>query len=575
MVALTDAVPDLTQFNITPIPITPSDGSNADQTVLGYYVNSTAAINIEDNPLETNNELVIAQIHAIADYLIASPEPQIVISIHGYGTQRCDAETRYQKIYHHATKICQPQTSVFLGYLWPSEKPTGDRSAPTGDRAGTDNSFGTKVSDAFGAFPILLSGFFWGGLVLSIAIAALLITTDAFNGLLTPILIGSVLVFSLLLTLILLRLSTYFRDNYRATNYGVLDLVELIRQLDQVISEKRALQEPSIKEIRIKLSFLGHSMGCFILTNTIRILSDVFDSNSIKQNPPADIGRVFRLERLILIAPDIPAESIMPRRSNFLRSSLRRCKEAYVFSNEGDLALRLASTAANYFSFPARKRSSGYRLGNVTAKHFSSQADHHNRPLQDKDYGIINLKNGALESPFKCLDVRASDREHHTLEELRGNKVQAEHLTAAPSVTVVADLFTYFDCTDYVDFQDDLKGFEQSKQPRGVVSFALRKAALNLTDYMHLNFSYFKQSLGRGGVNVHGGYFNGVWSQQVMYGLVFLGFQRFLMSLPESSSGDRTDTMEQKLNDFSRHCQQKGIQVVLAPIRYEKDVEDV
>ncbi|HEY9896876.1 MAG TPA: hypothetical protein V6D34_15945, partial [Candidatus Sericytochromatia bacterium] len=257
----------------------------------------------------------------------------------------------------------------------------------------------------------------------------------------------------------------------------------------------------------------------------------------------------------------------------FLRSSLRRCKEAYVFSNEGDMALRLASTAANYFSFPARKRSSGYRLGNVTVKHFNSQADHRNYSLQDQNYGIVNRTSDTLGSPFKYLEVRASDREHHTLEELRGNKVLIEHLTEAPKVDIVADLFTYFDCTDYVDFQDNLKDSEQPEQPRGVVSFALRKAALNLLDYVRLNTSYFKQSLGFGGVNVHGGYFNGVWSQQVIYGLAFVGFQRFLATLPEAASSDRsTEALEHKLDIFSTVCQQKGIQVVLAPIRYEKDV---
>ncbi|HEY9655493.1 MAG TPA: hypothetical protein V6C50_08365, partial [Crinalium sp.] len=79
--------------------------------------------------------------------------------------------------------------------------------------------------------------------------------------------------------------------------------------------------------------------------------------------------------------------------------------------------------------------------------------------------------------------------------------------------------------------------------------------------------------LGFGGVNVHGGYFNGVWSQQIIYGLAFVGFQRFLATLPEADSSDRsTKTLEHKLDNFSTVCQQKGIQVVLAPIRYEKDV---
>ena len=573
MTAPTSDIPEITQFDIKPI----IEAADANPAVRGYYVISTAAINIEDNPLEVQPS-VIDSIHSIADYLISSPEPQIVISIHGYGTQRCDAEARYRKIYRHATNICQsPQTTVFLGYCWPSEKPTGDRSAPTGDRPSTDSSFGTKVSDAFAALPVLLFWLFWGGLVSSFAIAILLVTTNGLDWLLTLLLIGSVILTSVLFTLILLRLSAYFRDHYRATNYGVADLVDIIRQLDLAVSTKRAQQQQqqqSSEAPRIKLSFLGHSMGCFVVTTAMRVLADVFTADAVKHDPSVNIGHVFQLERLILVAPDIPAESIMPRRANFLRSSLRRCKEAYVFTNEGDLALRLASTAANYFSFPARKRSSGYRLGNVTAKHFENKSDCQNRLLQDNDYGVINLKHGVLEPPFECLDLRASDREHQTLLELRGGVVQTEHLKDVPKGIVVADLFTYFDCTDYVDFQDELKDFEQATQPRGVVSFAAKKAALNLIDYVRLNISYFKQSLGHGGVNVHGGYFNGAWSQQVMYGLVFLGFRRFLLSLPESASDDRANVMEQKLNAFAKHCQQKGMQVVLAPVRYEKDIKD-
>jgi len=48
----------------------------------------------------------------------------------------------------------------------------------------------------------------------------------------------------------------------------------------------------------------------------------------------------------------------------------------------------------------------------------------------------------------------------------------------------------------------------------------------------------------------------------------------FLLSLPESTSGDRAHVMAQKLDAFAKHCQQKGIQVVLAPVRYEKDIKD-
>ncbi|MHC5733162.1 MAG: alpha/beta hydrolase, partial [Nostoc sp.] len=75
------------------------------------------------------------------------------------------------------------------------------------------------------------------------------------------------------MTLIILRISTYFRDTYRAVNYGVIDLVEFIRQLDARVKLSH--------NKRIKLSFISHSMGCFVVTDVIRILSDVFDVESI------------------------------------------------------------------------------------------------------------------------------------------------------------------------------------------------------------------------------------------------------------------------------------------------------
>ncbi len=282
---------------------------------------------------------------------------------------------------------------------------------------------------------------------------------------------------------------------------------------------------------RIKLTFIGHSMGCFVVTNTIRILSDVFDPNSINQNPSADIGRVFSLSRLVLVAPDIPTEAIREGRANFLKSSLRRCEEAYVFSNEGDLALRLASTAANYFSFPGRTRSSGYRLGNLTVKRFVNEGDRTNRPLENKDYGIVNLKGNAVESPYDWLEIRASDQEHLALSEVTHLQKlsqikevkKIEESTPSVKVEPVSDVFTYFDCTDYVDLQDDPPEVAKQTKPQGVMSYALRKSALNFSDYAALSFAYFLGWFRR--INVHGGYFYGLFSQELIYKLAFVGFQ--------------------------------------------------
>jgi hypothetical protein len=255
-----------------------------------------------------------------------------------------------------------------------------------------------------------------------------------------------------------------------------------------------------------------------------------------------------------------------------LRSSLRRCEEAYVFSNEGDLALRIASTAANYISFPSRTRYGGYRLGNVTAKHYENQKDRHNKPLEDENYGIVNFHDGKItQQPYSCLEIRASNQEHRKPEEICPLDSTEKEKTDSLRTVPVADLFTYFDCTDYVDIKTDnldgkdAPGTENSKEinPKGVVSYAIRKSALNLWDYVGLSKAYFFSS-GTQHINVHGGFFDGKFSQKVMYQLAFLGFKGFLESLKPDA-----ETSVQ-LSELSTECRNKQIQVVLSPPLLEK-----
>jgi hypothetical protein len=56
------------------------------------------------------------------------------------------------------------------------------------------------------------------------------------------------------------------------------------------------------------------------------------DASTSNKNPSGDISNVFSLGRLVLVASDIPAETIISGRANFLQSSLRRFDEAYLFS---------------------------------------------------------------------------------------------------------------------------------------------------------------------------------------------------------------------------------------------------
>jgi hypothetical protein len=338
-----------------------------------------------------------------------------------------------------------------------------------------------------------------------------------------------------------LRLSTYPGDRYRASNYGVYDLVELIRQIDEALirqSKKLPRHEPiaqsrileisqSFKqeisfENKVNLSFIGHSLGCEVITQSVRVLSDVFSPNAIEGQPDPDIGRIFKLARLVLVAPDIPLESIMPGRANYLRSSLARFAEAYVFSNEGDLALRLASTAANYFSFPSRTRFRGYKLGNITVKH--------DKCGSGLTYGIVNQL-GLL--PHHALEIRSSFAERKVLSDFD----EFKSISEIGDDDIVANKFTYFDCTDFKD---------NPSYPQGMLSMAKQMNALDHWDYKKLVYRYFfKKPTDPKYINTHGGYFDGKFTQILIYDIAYMGIDSLISSLDSQ-------------------CKEKFIQVVLS-----------
>lgn len=572
----------------------------------GYFVVSTAPIDVdnpedEPSPPDRNIFKVVnngpeasaeEMIKRITDTLVESKTPELIIDIHGYNNNFLSVQNRYKEIYQYIKtdpNIRKNAGSVFIGYRWPSE-----------------DLRSLKVGDAFRALPILPRGVLVFGLLLTILTAILLVPLSLSWILL---LVLFVITFSLILALIGLRLTVYFRDNYRAINFGVPDLVELLRQIDRAafeitllkkwdiikaplleigiteeewrkedLSQKREIWETVSKKSRgiiknkIKLTFIGHSLGCLVITNSIRILSDVFDPSSVgtldkydpEKQPSPKIGNAFCLGRLVLVAPDIPVETVVPRRANFLRSALRRFEEAYIFSNEGDLALRLASTAANYLNFPARTRSSGYRLGNITVRHFDQQNQKFSKfpkqgysPAPKKfttpPYGIVNslgqngTQNDTYGSPYEYLEIRSSDWEHQSLSEIRSpDEIRA--------TKPIANLFTYFDCTDY----------KETQRGPGLVSHALGKPALNLLDYARLFFTKFGDT--------HGGYFKGELSQKAMYQLAFLGFKGFLSSYKQQHSMLASATEKELLQKFSDECSSRQVQVILAPERYEVDL---
>ncbi|MDF5723550.1 MAG: alpha/beta hydrolase [Rhizonema sp. PD37] len=598
----------------------------------GYLIRSKARANVDDpKDFKQHNNYGKLKVQTIINHLYANSQKNtqssedmgIVIAIHGYNTGSTDIDLDvklesdddikdgvwkywYQnlnKFINHVPVISQKSDSlIFLGYRWPSESVKGE-----------------NFRDSLIALPFLLKSILWGSLFIGF------ISLFLFFWLSSPLFIFPMIVgtfgFTLVFSLLIMRVIVYFRDSYRATNYGVNDLVELIRQIDQglincykndELHEKKQSDEDANtywNKKRIKLSFIGHSMGGYVTTQVVRILSDIFDSDSIGnfneeetyKKPSSLIGRVFSLGRLILVSPDIPVLTITSGRANFLRSSLRRFEEAYLFSNEGDLALRLASTAANYFSFPAKKRIHGYRLGNVTVRRKKKQSSktQKQKGRHPSEYGILNLKDKELckwndkelrnllpkmNSLLDYLEVNLLNQtESHPLDLVDGEN---DH-------ELISNLFTYFDCTEYKDLTDyPPKDSVYLSNEHFVMNVDEQISPFNFLEYLQLGWAYLIFSIGkpfgtsfeRNGRDVHGGYFWGKFSQQLMYCLAFVGFQEFLDSfLTEQTVIDTLCSNNPPLNreqakrlmalqKLSEIMECKQMQTVLSPERYLIDV---
>lgn len=677
---------------------------NQNLAVPGFFVQSTAPVNVEDD-IEYAEDTTRPTIRDVIECLYSASKASdeglgLVIAIHGYNSGVEDngfdgvREFWYKPLCEYVNSDAHIKEklnqAVFLGYRWPSERISKQ-----------------VLQTSLRALPFLLGILLYGGLVTTAIWLILLLWKAAF--LFAVLIIFSVSLFSLVFTLFLLRAIVYFRDEYRARTFGVPDLVELIRQLDQgllerriqdsltddVLSERiisdvselqsldRAAASEKIQHIRseirkqqdllidpnsprfqifltklkqqsllsdlesgtltsiierlvliealeydeaqrywqqklIKLSFIGHSMGGYVTTQVIRILSDVFDSRSIgsigdaqvSKLPSSRVGRVFSLGRLILTAPDIPLLAITSGRTNFLKSSLRRFEEAYLFSNEGDMALRIASTAANYFSFPAKSRTQGYRLGNVTVR---PQVNQLSRSKSASDvYGIVNLTNLPnipIDHLLKYLEVSVLNKnETQSLDPIVQKRQDPEESVTSnrQDKESIADLFTYFDCTEYQDFTD------YNSQGQSSIHTVLikdkQRSPLSLFEYasLFLAFITFSPQKFPQGRDTHGGYFAGKFSKLLIYRLAFVGFQGLLDSLvqepPEtlgmpllpprdlSAELDRVrsagtsdvsqpqllirqrEKRQAALKYLSWICEQKRIQVVASPERYQVDV---
>jgi pimeloyl-ACP methyl ester carboxylesterase len=472
-----------------------------------YFIESTAPNNIDDHatyqtvPHNTVQIGADVAIDRIVQHLKSLKNPNLVISVHGFNSQRDDILKGYGRSFESVNNDhnLNNREVVCIGYRWPSEH------------------MGAPICTTLRAAPWFLRGLLFFGVISTIwALWEYLKRGEH------EILIGGFGVFSLAISfmLIILRIIVYFRDGYRATSFGVPDLVEIIRQID------KKLEAADGRRNFVNLSFIGHSMGGYVVTNVVRILSDVFSPDSIRPSinmgtSSADeatvspnIGKVFRLMRLVLVSPDIPAEALISSRANFLASSLHRFQEAFLFSNEGDEVLRQISTTANYFSFPTRSRTFGYRLGNVVLR---------------ENYGVatgVDLHN--LRIGYMRLDQL-----YDTLDKLGWG----------PLDRGLPKQFSYFDCTDGVDEPEPGAGV------RGMLTLAKFGHRNKLRWYNHfwllVRYIFWHQN-----PNVHGGYFDAPFLRHLMYRLVCIG---------------RDDTLQAYNGQagLDKECQEHQISVLL------------
>ena len=562
-----------------------------------YFVMSTAPINIEDSndafPGAASDEESNAALAEMTAYLKQHHgDSELLVMVHGYNTGRENVYNWYRDAARDITRRYPqlPKGLVLIGYRWSSEQMNGDESGDVkSKRKSARQSLPEIMSYIYqlslmGAIAGFVGSFVGYGLLLGKGVSWLAVLV-IFSGLFTI----AMILFAPIVTIFALRVSNYFRDTFRANQYGAADLVELIRQLDdglveEVTNPDRTAREKYWENHRIRLSFVGHSMGAFVVTNTVRVLSDVFDRASIgglglgaaaKKLPSSKVGNVFSLGRLVLVAPDISSEAIISGRANVLQSSLRRFEEAYLFSNEGDMALRLASTTANYFSFPAKTRDGGYRLGTVTVREASAI-----RKIEMA--GIINLlPNGELvkENVRAFLSYLYIRRSRSLLD--RQLDIGLNEGTRS-----IAELFTYFDCTNYSEFIPNPK--TKVLERKGILTRALNKTSLDLVDYTLLCKDFIQ-----GKRDPHGGYiFSGDadFTKRAIYGLACLGWHGFLETLQaepdyekylQQAQQDRSiDLNPQQQQELARLfaldalCNSKGVQVLMSPERYHVNVLD-
>jgi len=313
--------------------------------------------------------------------------PVMTLRVHGFNTTRhafeaglldeadpalSGSQERRRRLgegFNYSAVAFRPPDGVYVGFRWPSEGLATKGSLQ-------DTALAVVMSPAVGLLmlivPILCLAFFghhqggpnWlvetaNGIGAAVAFLThpLALVDRALQprwadfwglGLLTMVLGAFVILF-------LLRLSTYLRDRYRALHYGVPDLGEFMRTLEEQLVRRNC---------KISLNVIGHSMGALVVINALRVMSDYFYEPSTHEYNTIGREGTFRLKHLVLCAADVPTVMATPDHNNYFMSALRRFDAAHSFGNDHDVILKWLSGFANWMSEP-RYDMAGQRLGNV------------------------------------------------------------------------------------------------------------------------------------------------------------------------------------------------------------------
>jgi hypothetical protein len=258
--------------------------SGGKTNIPAYFIESTAPDNLDEKDggkLETPQycvkfESVDVAVDRIAERLVQEAHPKLVITVHGFNSPRPTVLKGLTRSFLAVNddEAIHGHGVVCMGYRWPSEHmfwpwKSGISAAPT-FLIGVLG--GALIVFYLVNFVLDVCGFPWFGRTLLTAITAVAAVVP--------------------LALFGLRLIVYFRDQYRATTYGVPDLVDVIRLIDGALATK--FENIGQLGERADLSF-GHSMGGFVVTNTVRILSDVFSPAA--PGPKTQAAGVTRAQR--------------------------------------------------------------------------------------------------------------------------------------------------------------------------------------------------------------------------------------------------------------------------------------